>query len=209
MARPRSIQAHHEVLDAAANLFAERGIDATSMDAIAAASGVSKATIYKHWADKDQLALEVMLYIHGLDEEQPVFDSGDARADLIAQLSYQPAEDKHEMKARLMPHLMAYSMRNQEFGHAWRERVIERQRSALKAILERGIKQRQLAKNLDIDFSIGLLVGPMLYWRIFLNRNKAGKLPPSYVEQAIDAFWKAFARNSNHVAPPPPIKSRN
>ena len=36
-------------------LFSERGIDATSMDAIAETSGVSKATIYKHWQDKDAL----------------------------------------------------------------------------------------------------------------------------------------------------------
>jgi len=33
-------------VDAAVLLFSERGIDATSMDAIAEASGVSKATIY-------------------------------------------------------------------------------------------------------------------------------------------------------------------
>ena len=48
MPRTRSADAHRKVLDAALELFAERGIDATSMDAIAEASGVSKATIYKH-----------------------------------------------------------------------------------------------------------------------------------------------------------------
>ncbi|HMV48309.1 MAG TPA: helix-turn-helix domain-containing protein, partial [Blastocatellia bacterium] len=60
MARPRSAQAHEQVLEAALRLFAERGIDATSMDAIAEASGVSKATIYKHWADKNTLCLEAL-----------------------------------------------------------------------------------------------------------------------------------------------------
>ena len=53
MGRPRSEQAHVRVLEAAAGLFADQGIDATSMDAIAEASGVSKATIYKHWPDKE------------------------------------------------------------------------------------------------------------------------------------------------------------
>ena len=74
-------------MDAAVQLFSERGIDSTSMDAIAEASGVSKATIYKHWQDKDALCMEVMGYLHGLDEEPPVFDSGDLRADLIALLA--------------------------------------------------------------------------------------------------------------------------
>ncbi len=55
MVRPRSAQAHKKVLDAAVQLFSDRGIDATSMDAIAETSGVSKATIYKHWPDKDAL----------------------------------------------------------------------------------------------------------------------------------------------------------
>ena len=55
MARQKSAQAHRRVLDAAIGLFAEYGIDATSMDAIAEASSVSKATIYKHWPDKDAL----------------------------------------------------------------------------------------------------------------------------------------------------------
>jgi AcrR family transcriptional regulator len=43
MGRPRSEQAHVRVLEAGAGLFADQGIDATSMDAIAEASGVSKA----------------------------------------------------------------------------------------------------------------------------------------------------------------------
>ena len=37
--RPRSRKAHNKVLDAAIELFAVRGIDGTSMDAIAEASG--------------------------------------------------------------------------------------------------------------------------------------------------------------------------
>ena len=39
------------------------------MDAIARASGVSKATIYNHWADKEALLMEVMLFVNGLDRE--------------------------------------------------------------------------------------------------------------------------------------------
>ncbi|MBV8904184.1 MAG: helix-turn-helix transcriptional regulator, partial [Acidobacteriia bacterium] len=46
MPRPRSAKSHRKVLDAALSLVSERGIEATSMDAIAEASGVSKATIY-------------------------------------------------------------------------------------------------------------------------------------------------------------------
>jgi AcrR family transcriptional regulator len=56
MARKPSASAHQKVLDAAFELTAERGVDGTGMDAIAEASGVSKAAIYKHWATKTRCA---------------------------------------------------------------------------------------------------------------------------------------------------------
>lgn len=50
--RPGKTQA---ILDAARGLFLDIGYGATSMDAIAKAAGVSKATVYAHFASKDQL----------------------------------------------------------------------------------------------------------------------------------------------------------
>ena len=191
MARPRSIAAHRNVLEAALNLFAERGIDATSMDAIAEASGVSKATIYKHWRDKDKLCLEVLGYLHGVDEEPPVFDSGDLRADLIAQLNYQPAAHRKEMKERMMPHLMAYSARNRAFGDQWRARVLERPRTQIRELLKRGMQRGQLVKSLDPDVGIAMLIGPMLYRHVFVNRF-GGKLPADLATHVADAFLAAF-----------------
>ena len=90
MARTPSLRAHASVLAAALELFCERGIDTTSMDAIAEKSGVSKATIYKHWSDKAALCLDVLAKLHEVDD-RPVFDSGDIRADLEAVLGYRPS----------------------------------------------------------------------------------------------------------------------
>ena len=192
MARPRSAQAHKKVLNAAVELFSERGIDATSMDAIAEASGVSKATIYKHWPDKDRLCLEVMSYLHGLDEEQPVFDSGDYRADLISQLQYQPAADRKALREKMMPHLIAYASRNQTFGSAWRELVIEPARVALANILKRGEKRGVLRRGIDPEIGIALLLGPMMYRHVF-TRKLGQKAPMDLEIHVADAFLAAFA----------------
>ena len=191
MARPRSIAAHRKVLEAALNLFAERGIDATSMDAIAEASGVSKATIYKHWRDKDKLCLEVLGYLHGVDEDAPVFDSGDLRADLIAQLNYQPAAHRKEMKERIMPHLIAYSARNRAFGDQWRARVLEKPRAQIRDMLKRNVQRGRLVKSLDPEVGIALLIGPMLYRHVFISRF-GGKLPADLATHVADAFIAAF-----------------
>src|SRR5579872_6359164 len=79
MPRSRSESAHKKVIDAALETVAARGVDAASMDAIAAQSGVSKATIYKHWANKEALLLEMMATLAGLTE-RPKFDTGHTRA---------------------------------------------------------------------------------------------------------------------------------
>jgi AcrR family transcriptional regulator len=48
------------VLDAAAALFAERGVDAVSMDDVVAAAGVGKGTLYRRFGDKSGLAAAVL-----------------------------------------------------------------------------------------------------------------------------------------------------
>jgi AcrR family transcriptional regulator len=191
MARPRSALAHKKVLTAAVALFAERGIDAASMDAIAKASGVSKATIYKHWPDKDRLVLEVMGYLHGLDEEPPVFDSGDFRADLIAQLQYQPATDRQAMREKMMPHMIAYASRNPVLGVAWRARVVEPARVALTNLIRRGERRGILRHGIDPEIGIALLLGPMMYRHVFTH--KMGQKGPRNLEvQVADAFLAAY-----------------
>ena len=199
MPRPRSALAHKKVVDAAVELVSERGIDATSMDAIAEASGVSKATIYKHWPDKDSLCLEAMGYLHGLDEEPPIFDSGDYRADLIAQLQYHPATDRQALREKMMPQMIAYASRNQVLGAAWRARVVEPARVALANILKRGEKRGVLRRGIDPEIGIALLLGPMLYRRIFVQ--KLGQKGPHDLEvQVADAFLAAFGTGKQRPA---------
>lgn len=48
------------VLEAAAALFAERGVDAVSMDDVVAAAGVGKGTLYRRFGDKSGLAAAVL-----------------------------------------------------------------------------------------------------------------------------------------------------
>ena len=190
MSRGLSAQAHSKVLESATELFAERGIDATSVDAIAAASGVSKATIYKHWADKDALCLEVMQFVHELDDGPPEMDSGDLRADLIAFLKYKPSRKKAAITKKLMPHLIAYSARNEEFGRAWKTRVMDRARTSLKTLLRRGVNRGIFPAVLDEDLGVALLLGPMLYRHIFGSSVSLDWL----ADGAVDSFWRAHAR---------------
>ncbi len=191
MARPRSSKVHDKVLRAAIDLFAGRGIEATSMDAIAHASGVSKATIYNHWAGKEALLMEVMLFVNGLDREREEVDSGDVRRDLVTVLCRRPPGHLEAARKRMMPALIAYSAVHQEFGKAWRHRVMEPPRASIRRILRRGMEQGLLRSDLDLELGVALLMGPMLYTHILQKEESAfgSGIGPAVAE----AFWRAYA----------------
>ncbi len=190
MARTRSAAAHKKVLDAALELVAERGADATSMDAIASKSGVSKATIYKHWADKDALLLDMLAEVKGLSR-RPVFDSGNTKADMVAVLSYKPAENP-EIGERITPHFVAYGARNVAFGKVWRNMMMDPPRNELRRLMRLGIQKGELSPDLDFDLCLTLLLGPMIYWYAFLKGNT--QAPENLAAGVVDAFWRAFGQ---------------
>jgi len=57
--RPRDLKKREAVLDAAGALFLERGINATTMEAVADRASVSKMTLYSHFPDKPALLAAV------------------------------------------------------------------------------------------------------------------------------------------------------
>lgn len=191
MARPLSETAHLKVLDAAAHLVADRGIDATSMDAIARLSGVSKATIYKHWDDKEALVLDVLSHINGLNA-RPHFDTGNLAADIVAVLTYQPPDSSSELRQRITPHLVAYSASHSEFGRIWRHTVMEPPRRELRQLLDGAIARGELRADLDIEMALALLLGPMLYAFIFEGKTHADR--SALASMVAISFVRAFGR---------------
>jgi TetR/AcrR family transcriptional repressor of mexJK operon len=61
LGRPKDMEKREAVLDAAIQLFAERGMEGVPVDAIAAAAGVSKVTIYAHFKDKPAILEAIVL----------------------------------------------------------------------------------------------------------------------------------------------------
>ena len=69
------ISARERVLSAAYELFSRRGIRAVGTDEVIERAGVARATLYRHFATKDELVLAVLqrreeVWTHGLIEAQ-------------------------------------------------------------------------------------------------------------------------------------------
>jgi TetR/AcrR family transcriptional regulator, mexJK operon transcriptional repressor len=84
----RSARKRRAILEAATTVFLRNGYLGTSMDEIAALAGVSKQTVYKHFADKERLFSEIVtatvdeIADPNYDEVLNLRDTGDVERDL-------------------------------------------------------------------------------------------------------------------------------
>ncbi len=82
--RGRSAAKRKAIVAAAMATFLEHGYERSSVDAIAAAAGVGKQTVYGHFGDKEKLFLSVIAEAPSGQEAEAVTDTGDPLADLTA-----------------------------------------------------------------------------------------------------------------------------
>ena len=78
--RPRDPDAEPRIRRYAVELLLERGFDGMTVDDVAEAAGVGKATIYRRWASKELLANDALAEL--FDIEIPDADTGSIAEDL-------------------------------------------------------------------------------------------------------------------------------
>ena len=200
MSRTPSAEAHEKVLKAACKLIGERGIEATSMDAIAAESGVSKATVYKHWANKDALLIDVM---RSFSDKIPEFDSGNARDELLNLMRFFARAKRRDELTRIWPRIIGYAMSNQEFARALNDFAFQPRRDLIQRIIGRAVQAGELRQGVDPELAMDLLIGPIMHRR-FRSDPIAEDLP----DQVVDYFWKIFSQPTPEYARPRASGSR-
>ncbi|WP_165637255.1 TetR/AcrR family transcriptional regulator [Bradyrhizobium shewense] len=78
--RPRSIETSNAILESAYTLMASTGLAATTIDAIARHSSVSKMTIYKWWPSREALLIDAFLQHAAQMLPLPAVSSGNPAA---------------------------------------------------------------------------------------------------------------------------------
>ncbi|HEY4452741.1 MAG TPA: TetR/AcrR family transcriptional regulator [Pseudonocardiaceae bacterium] len=158
--RPRSVKAHNAVLAATAKLLAEGGYPAATVDAISQRSGVSKATIYKHWPSRTAVAAEAfgiqMLSV------VPTPHSDDPRADLVEQVHLVTAFYS-STAGRIFAQLLAACVTDPEGAAYFREYFLANRRAQIAALWSRAIDAGIARPEVDVEVATDILFGPLVF----------------------------------------------
>jgi AcrR family transcriptional regulator len=182
----RVARTHAAVLRTATDLLVEGGPSAVTVDAIVARSGVAKSTIYRHWDSRDDILVDVIeRCAPNLAEPAADLDFEAALRSLVADICATLADPEW---ARVFPALL--TLRNHKDGVADLEQRLEaRQNHAIDVVLQRGIAERRLPPDLDLDRAGSLLVGPLLLAHLMAKPA----LDDAFSTYVVEAFLRAVA----------------
>jgi AcrR family transcriptional regulator len=201
--RPRDARADRAILTSALELMAEDGVHAFRIDDVARRAGVGKATIYRRYRSKEQLATEAVGALVGEEIEIP--DSGSTRSDLLALMRDAVELYSGTLAAKLMPSVFDEMSRNEKFAEIGRHRFLTPRRTALRAVFESGIKRGELRADIDIELALDVLAGPLFYRLIVTG----GPIDEGLASGIVELLLRGFAPVAARAAKPPKTKDRS
>lgn len=184
--RPRDAGADERILAAAADLILQRGYDNMTVDEVAATAKAGKATVYRRWAGKEDLAFAALEQLYG--QEFPVPDTGSIKGDL--QASYQQVIEFANSEAGLAYLRMSVteSLRDERIASLYIS-AHERQERAARAVFERAIERGELRPDFRTDIAVSQLGG------LVVLRAVVGGMPTEAdVDDLIDLLLRGIEK---------------
>jgi AcrR family transcriptional regulator len=181
--RPRSAEADERLLAVALEHLRERGYRELSMEQVACAAGVSKATVYRRYRNKADLASAALALVSSRRFAEPIPD--DTRAALVAHLR---GFENGIATVGLGTLSSLLDERDPEALELHRERTIARGQARSRAILERAQRRGEIRGDADLDIAGEMLVGS------YFARRLNGRDAPDWAETAVDALLRGLAR---------------
>jgi AcrR family transcriptional regulator len=186
--RPRSDGVERAILAAGARLLAQHGVKHMSMEAVAVAAHVSKATIYRRWPSKDALVHDLIGMAAGRRFEDVRVGSGDVRDDLVQWVRRGLEEERGPLGAALQ-HLVRRAVEDPSLAASLRRQELRRRRESFARIVEEGIRSGQLRQDLDPDLLLDMVSGPVVYRRLLEPATGPPLDPAGQAHAIVDIVW--------------------
>jgi AcrR family transcriptional regulator len=182
--RPRDENLDARILAATRDLLAKHGYAGTNLAAIARAAGTTRPTIYLRWSSKEDL---VTAAIAALPLPAQLPPTADVRTDLLAELRHFHAGVTRPHGINLVGTVLAEEHTTPALLKHFRQRLLDPRRARVADILRRGIADRTLRADLDIDVATSLLVGS------FYARHLAtSTVPADWPARVVTSVWPGW-----------------
>lgn len=186
--RTRSKEAEEAVLAAAYRLLAEHGLKMTTVDAIAAMSGVSKATIYKWWPNRAAIIMSAFLRESLVALPYPESMS---LAEVLEGVQHMSAQFRGPI-GRMMAALIAESQSDPALAEAFREGYINARREEGERIVQSSI-DAGLVRPVDPQVLLDVLYAPLYYRLLVGHRPLTADFVRDYLELVMNGILPADA----------------
>jgi AcrR family transcriptional regulator len=181
--RPRNPELDPAILAAAEQQLREAGYAGMSLESIAAAAGTTVPAVRRRFRTKAGVAVAV---IDALRVEGIPAAPGPPRGRALAVLRNFRANLLRSHSMAVVGTLLAEEHRHPELLAAFRSRLVEPRRAALREILADGIATGELPAAADPDVLASMLIGAC-YARYLATSS----LPPDWPERTLRQVWPA------------------
>jgi AcrR family transcriptional regulator len=198
--RPRSEAARRAILSSTLRLLRHTGFNELSIEAVAAAANVGKATVYRWWPNKGALVVDAY---SSMARKHLLFpDTGSIHSDMSFQMRH-VIELFRTRRGQIAAALIGGGQTDPELIEAFRERFVRPRRMEAYTTLRKGIARGELPRNVDLDLVLDALYGAIymrfLIWKDGLNDAFIEEICRLVLEGASKKAWKA---NSNGKGSP-------
>lgn len=165
------------IRDAVFQELAEVGYARMSIEGVARRAGVGKTAVYRRWASKQALVLDLVAVVGG--GGFPTLATGSLVGDLRALLGVAARALRHPIASQIIPDLLVESARQPEIADAVRVVLLDPQHGVASAIVRDAVERGELPAGVDPNYLLDVTLGP-LYWRLAVARNA---LPAGYLNE--------------------------
>lgn len=176
------------VMDATKGLLREAGFARLTVDAIADRSGVGKATIYRWWSNRADVAMDALL-----EERGPVgwfVHDGPAIGNLRRQLMV-ATEFLGGPTGLLVAGVVGDAQHDPQTAQAFRQRFLAPLFDLTRRLLVEATEEGDIRADVDHDTLIDMLTGP-LYFRLLVTGEP---ISPDATERLIDTVLRGAGPN--------------
>ena len=190
--RPRSTECDRAILQATLVEYGARGLEALSVDAVAARAGVGKATIYRRYPSKLELVMAAALML--CEESAPRLDAESLEHDLREYLGNLARRISDPVFGAAKRALLFDAATNDDLAQMHRTIVASR-REQIFEMLRGAIARGEMRADADLEFAADELSAPLFYRNLLVHST----IDDAYIDKVVTAFLDRYGTQADQA----------